>query len=393
MIAIKLIARQSVNDPGKCALFYEIRVNRELFQVSVPYLIPSDDWDFENQTFALPLGACTSYLHDIRHRIREEMSSITDALSRLSYGDSVPDIIFNVLPYDSVFRFFRRLSKQMEGYCRYGTHRTYQSTLNRFMLFRCGEDLHFPRIDSRMIEDFEAFLRSKHNVRNTVSFYLRTFRTMYRKAIASGLCESEASFKNVYTGFDRTRKRAVSLEWIRTISRIKLTASSLCFARDMFMFSFYMRGMPFVDMAYLKKTDLKGGFICYRRRKTGSMLVIQWERQMQAIVQRYSSLTGDSPYLLPILISGRDDYSSYRIVERCVNRNLKRIGEMIGLNVPLTTYVARHSWASVARNMQIPVSVISEGLGHDSERTTQVYLSSLDVSVVSDANRRILQSL
>ena len=160
----------------------------------------------------------------------------------------------------------------------------------------------------------------------------------------------------------------------------------------MFLMSFMLRGMSFVDMSYLKKTDLANGYITYRRRKTGQQLTIEWTKEMQRILDKYEE--NGSDYLLPIIRKvGVNDRCVYRNVGYNINHNLKRIAKKVGVSIPLTLYVARHSWASVAKAKGVPVSVISEGMGHDSETTTQIYLASLDTSMVDKANSLILKSL
>lgn len=159
----------------------------------------------------------------------------------------------------------------------------------------------------------------------------------------------------------------------------------------MFMFSFYTRGMAFVDMAYLRKKDLRGGVLTYRRRKTGQRLHVKWEKCMQEIIDKYpASPTG---YLLPIITRSGRERTQYRNALHLVNSLLKKIALLVGLHTNLTMYVTRHSWASIARSQHIPLSVISEGMGHDSEATTQIYLASLDRSAVDKANRSILKKL
>lgn len=152
--------------------------------------------------------------------------------------------------------------------------------------------------------------------------------------------------------------------------------------------------MSFIDMAHLKKKDLHNGFLSYRRRKTGQQLVVRWEKYMQEIVGKYP-VDSFSPYLLPILKSSlnHNQQKHYRNVMSGVNRHLKEVAKLADISVPLSMYCARHSWASVARGKNIPISVISEGMGHDSEATTQIYLASLDSSVVDKANAQIPKSL
>lgn len=166
----------------------------------------------------------------------------------------------------------------------------------------------------------------------------------------------------------------------------------LAYARDIFMLSFMLRGMSFIDMAYLKKTDLNHGFITYRRRKTRQQLTIAWTADMQRILDRYPA--NETIYLLPIICKvGSNERSVFKNAGEKINRRLKTIGEMVGATIPLTMYVARHSWASIAKSKGVPLSVISEGLGHEKESTTRIYLSSLDSSVVDKANKMILKLL
>ena len=167
---------------------------------------------------------------------------------------------------------------------------------------------------------------------------------------------------------------------------------ALDYARDMFILSFYLRGMSFIDMAFLKKTNLNNGYVIYRRRKTGQQLVIKWTKDMQMILDKYPE--NDSEYLLPIIRnSDANERYIYRNAGYNINRSLKQIARMAGITISLTLYVARHSWASAAKAKGIPLSVISEGMGHDSETTTQIYLASLETSVVDQANSLIIESL
>ena len=222
---------------------------------------------------------------------------------------------------------------------------------------------------------------------------MRNLRSIYNKAVDEGMAPQGNPFRRVYTGVDKTVKRAVSADVIRLIRDIDLRLHpALDLARDLFMFSFYTRGMSFVDMAYLRKSDLRNGILSYRRRKTNRQLFVKWERQMQAIVDKYS--TGDSPYLLPIIKNVDTDLRrQYQNASHFVNTKLREIGVMLGLSMPLTAYVARHGWASIAKSKQVPVATISEAMGHDSETTTRIYLASLDTAHVDRANHLVLSAI
>ena len=145
-------------------------------------------------------------------------------------------------------------------------------------------------------------------------------------------------------------------------------------------------------MAFLKKTDLKNGYVSYRRRKTGQQLIIEWTKEMQMILDKYPENKSD--YLLPVIRNpGLNERWVYHNVGYNINHNLKKIAKFVEISIPLTLYVARHSWASAAKAKGIPLSVISEGMGHDSETTTQIYLASLDTSIVDKANSLIIKDL
>lgn len=280
----------------------------------------------------------------------------------------------------------RRLGKER-------TSETYAAALKSFMTFRGYRDVSIERLTTVMMQEYEAWLKAKGISMNTTSFYMRILRAAYNRAVDEGLAKQQFPFRHVYTGICKTVKRAVSVEDIKRIKRLDLSGRpALDFARDMFMFSFYTRGMSFIDMAYLKKTDLQGGVLCYRRRKTGQLLYIRWERCMQCIIEKYAD-TGTG-YLLPIIrAGGGNDRLQYQNAMRLVNNKLKQVAVLAGMSGGLTMYVTRHSWASIARSKHIPLSVISEGMGHDNEATTQIYLASIDTATVDRANRLILRNL
>lgn len=275
---------------------------------------------------------------------------------------------------------------------RYGTAKTYRDALASFSRFRNGEDIDIDALDADTMGRYEAWLKGRGLKRNSSSCYMRTLRTLYRKAVETGLTTDRRIFRHVFTGFAHTAKRAVPLDAIRTVRRLRLPEGSpLAFARDMFMLCIYLQGISFVDMAYLKKSDIRNGLLQYSRKKTGQSLSVGWEPVMQEIVDEYSHLTAGSPYLLPIIFrTDGTERMQYERMEHRVNRHLKKIGEMAGLQIPLTTYVGRHSWASAMRDMGCDLSVVSRGLGHESLKTTQIYLSTIDTAEVTKANRKMI---
>jgi integrase len=195
-------------------------------------------------------------------------------------------------------------------------------------------------------------------------------------------------FRKIHIGTVRTAKRAVSKECIIQIAQEReLNDKRLDLTRDLFLFSFYSRGMPFVDMAFLRHSDITGDTIRYSRRKTGQPLSVKMTAPLRELIDKYSN---GGEYVLPILTSGSKTlYGQYQNALRRHNRQLSSLSSELKLPCRLTSYVARHSWATIAHNSGVPVSVISEGLGHGSEKITYTYLAALEPSVLNAANERV----
>lgn len=337
------------------------------------------------------------YLHSVSERIGRELAR----LEKLARGScSADEIIWKYRRMQegkSFLGFMKSVIVQLEHLNRERCAESYRAAFRSFFGFYGEKDVLLDDMTSDLMQEYEAYLKARGVTMNTVSFYMRILRAVYNRAVEKGIAEQNYPFRHVYTGIDKTSKRALTLKDIRQIKDLDLTFSPVSeFARDMFLFSFYTRGMSFIDMAYLRKSDIKNGVLVYRRRKTGQYLSIRWEGCMRRIVDKYGLLVpAGSPYLLPIITDtdARKARQQYKGRLYSVNFNLKRVAKRLSLPIPLTTYVARHSWASIAKNKNIPLSVISEGMGHDSESTTQIYLASLERSVIDDANALILKDL
>lgn len=294
----------------------------------------------------------------------------------------------------TVFYYMEKRIVQLQEHGQYRTAETYKTTLNSFRRFRKGKDLPFEEMNTAILSDYEYYLKKRKLVPNTISFYLKRLRAIYNKAVEEEGIEDLRPFRKSNTTPEKTIKRAVPLKIIRKLKVMNLIHNpALCFARDMFLFSFYTRGMSFIDIAYLEKTNLKNNILSYRRKKTGQALSMQWETCMKEIASRYAA-KASSPYLLSIINpKEKDERRQYYNASTLINRKLKKLGRRLGLSTPLTMYVARHSWASIAREQGIPLSVISEGLGHESEKTTRIYLAALETQVINKANQKILKKL
>lgn len=399
MATVKVKYRPSVQEEKEGTIYYQIIHNRVIRQLRTDYRIFREEWNNDKHAVIIATGGREAFLRTVKDDVARDLKRLNTIIDKLENDDgnfTADDVVekFQEPADEPCFSdFMEEVIARLKRLGKTRTSETYTAALNSFMRFREGRDILPDEIDSDLMEEYEAYLKGYGVSLNTVSFYNRILRATYNRAVEKGLTTQRHPFRNVYTGMEKTVKRAIPFEAIRRIKELDLSLKpALGFARDMFLFSFYTRGMSFVDMAYLKKSNLKNGMFSYRRKKTGQQLHIRWERCMQEIVEKHPNVTTE--YLLPIITDPTaSDRKQYGNALHFVNRKLKKVAEMAGLSVPLTMYVARHAWASIAKSKNIPLSVISEGMGHDSETTTQIYLASLDTSVIDDANRLILKDL
>lgn len=399
MASVRIKFRPSTVEGKEGTLYFQIIHKRVARTVFTDCRVFTSEWDnVSSSVITVGTEERKAYLEMVASKLKWSMERFTKIIAGKEKEKayySVDDIVseYNKQPdCPTLFNFIRSMVTKKTAAKRYGTAKTYRDSLASFSSFRNGKDITFDDLNEDIINQYEAWMKNKGLKRNSSSCYLRTFKTLYLKAVDMGLTEDRDIFRHVFTGFATTTKRAISIDAIKAIRKLNLENNpALAFARDMFMLSLYLQGMAFVDIAYLKKSDIRNGQLQYSRKKTGQALTISWEKPMQEIVDAYSHLTKDTPYLLPVITTqDGTERKQYEKAEHNVNRNLKKIGEMAGLHIPLTTYVARHSWASIMRDMGNDITVVSKGLGHEDIKTTQIYLSTIDTAVVTRANKRFL---
>ena len=403
MASVKVKFRPSSINGKEGSIYYQVIHNRVVRQIRTDCRIFENEWNGKTLTVIVPVWASDerkNYLQSVVRCIEwdiKRLKAIIALYDKRNESYTADDIVSKFdeqANEQSLFSFMQEVIGQLKRLNRIRTSETYAATLSSFMKFRDGQDILLYEIDSDTMMLYEAWLKAKGICPNTISFYMRILRAVYNRAVEKELVEQKHPFKHVYTGIDKTVKRAVPLKAIKRIKELDLTLRPhLDYAKDMFLFSFYTRGMSFIDMAYLKKTDLKNGVLTYRRKKTNQQLTIKWEKCMAEIVAKYKDRSV-TQYLLPIITNPlTDDRIQYRNALCRVNVALKEVARLANLSILLTMYCGRHSWASVAKSKNIPLSVISEGMGHDSEETTRIYLASLDSNVIDKANSLILKEL
>lgn len=402
MATIKLKFRSSSVSTKDGTLYFQLIHRRVVRQINTKYRLSVAEWEvFKAGDAALTVTdskrrQCLDAMGTEIGYVRNTLESIILRLEQTGMLYSADDIVAayaRKVKAGGFLSFLRKHIAHLVKSGRLSAARKARITLNSFSSFLDSDDIAFERMDGNLLEEYEGWLKRRNVCMNTSSFYMRTLRAVYNIAVERNLTEQQHPFRHVYTGMDKTVKRALPLGIIRKIRNLDLSlCPALDFARNIFLLSFYLRGMSFVDMCFLKKKDLAGGILSYRRQKTGQLLQVKWEKPMQELLDLLGE--SDTDYLFPLIADATgNEWKQYENALRKVNRNLKKVGRMAGLETALTTYVARHSWASVAKSHHIPITTISEGLGHDSVSTTKIYLASLDTSVVDHANRKILRLL
>lgn len=370
------------------------RVKRELY---TPYRLKRTEFesrtekaivDGRGKARALAIREINEYLI----YIKEELENVQRSLAERGEYTS-GDIIRSYKARNDMDNFFvyadARISV-MENAGKHGTAANYRSAVNAFERFIGTRELSINSITKKTIEEFIGCQTKQRSNPNTVCFYVKQLRAIYNKAEEEGYIHSFYNpFHKVRLKGSKTPKRAVSKREISKIAGFQLKGEHPHkeLARDLFLFSLYTRGMPFVDMCYLRQENIQGNMLVYRRRKTDQLLQVKIEPELKALLRKYKS--SDSCYLLPMLRSN-DTYAGYRYVQRRLNKRIRELGDRLGFDFPLTFYVARHTWATLAHEKGIPVSVISEGMGHTSEKTTHIYLASLSHHIIDRANKAVM---
>lgn len=296
-----------------------------------------------------------------------------------------------------VASFMKQVAKRLQVEGNFGTAHVYRSSLNAIIAYSGKEDLTFEEVTSEWLKDYEIYLRGRGCSWNTVSTYMRTFRAVYNRAVDSQLIPYVPHlFRSVYTGTRADHERALSDEDMKKVfGRLESSAMTpaLRRAQELFMLMFLLRGLPFVDLAYLRKSDLRGNVLTYRRRKTGRPLSVTLTPEAMILVDRYMNRDASSPYLFPLLKSGegtQEAYHEYQMALRAFNRQLMLLGELLGLGDKLSSYTARHTWATTAYYCEIHPGIISEAMGHSSITVTETYLKPFKSKKIDEANRQVI---
>lgn len=281
----------------------------------------------------------------------------------------------------------RQAEKAFEEGC-YSRSANYRTAMRSFV--NAVGNVSLSAVTPETVELYQRYLKARGISQNTASCYNRCLRAIYNRAVSDGLVANRHPFASAFTGKMKTSKRSISRESLVKLRATDLSDSSaLESTRDYFMFSFYAMGMPFIDIAYLRKSQIHGDMLVYDRHKTGRNIRVPLGDDALGIIEKYSLCS--KVYVFPIL-TATDEPSAYK--EYCTrlnafNRSLKLLATATGINTRLSSYTNRHSWASMAYRLNVPLHVISQALGHARPDITMTYIRELDDSLMREENEKV----
>lgn len=294
----------------------------------------------------------------------------------------------------SFFLSAEQEAKHCEEANRFSTAKNYRTAIRSLRRFLQREELMVRDFTPELMADYAQWLRQQGISMNTVSCYLRSLRAIYNKVVKLYDLEDRKPFKDLFTGHAKTVKRSATNDDIKRLQAMILPKhSTLQLSRDIFLFSLYAQGMPFVDVSFLRKEQIRDGVIVYERHKTGQQIVVKIEGCIQEIINRYSR--ADSDFVFPIITTHHPTqaYRQYQSSLRTYNRNLHKLEKLAGLKRSLTSYVVRHTWASVAYDTNVDLAVIASALGHTNTNTTRIYIRDINNRRLAEANREVLSRI
>ena len=374
------------------------RITRYIF---TEYSVIEADWNPEEQAVKMTSKQYRNVTR-VNNHLHQQLLDAADNITKLnSTGEiqrmKVNDVRYNIASNEesALFKTFTdKIIAEFKEAKRLGNAEVYQQTLNFVERLTGRKDLTFNDIDFQMIKSLESkFLSNEGNTLNGLSFYLRTVRAIYNRAIKEGKASREKYPFALYSIKEtKTRKRAIRKTDMDQFKSFKAKKNTHQWhTRNLFLFSFYNRGMNFADIANLRISDIENDRIIYNRSKTGKPLSVKLTDATREILKHYIKGKKPDDFVFPIIkrdtpeLQRKDLYNERKLF----NKYLNRIAGKLKIKGNITSYVARHSWATIGKELNVPIAVISEGLGHEDIKTTQIYLDDFDNSILDDANQMI----
>ena len=395
--------KQKTLSNGEHPLMIRVSKNGKRKYKSIGISVHPDNWDFQTNRPKLKCPNRELILKTILEKEAEFQKEILE-LTSMQKDYTAASLITsktNQIRAKTVEEFYNELIENYQKADKLGNTRTYKYSLGSIIRF-CGKaDMFFSDIDVSWLKRYEQWLIDSKCTEVTISFIFRTLRSAYNKAIAAKYAHRGSYPFTEYkvSKFDlTTQKRAIPKEAIKKVMAVDLSKEKfyIQFSRDIFIFSYLCSGINFSDIAGLQLANIIDNKLVYFRKKTKKKISTPLSLEALQIIQKYAAdRSKQNEYIFPIL----DEKVHKTEVQRCnrihkvlgkVNPALKKVAKLAGLNVNLTTYVARHSFATVLKRSGVNIALISETLGHSDLATTQIYLDSFENEQISEALKHLL---
>lgn len=301
----------------------------------------------------------------------------------------------------SLLDMLSSIIQELRANGQWGTAHVYRSATNSFSTFNEQQDMMFGKLTPGVLKRFEIYLRQRKCSWNTVSTYMKVLRAAYNRAVDIGSAAYVPRlFKHVYTGVSAERKGALEASDIGNLlceaeksAACQELPAHLQVTKMIFVLMFLLRGIPFVDIAYMLKSDMQGGVLRYRRRKTGRPLIVKLTPEAMRLLQLVMNKNEESPYLFPFLSSPEGTEAAYREYQKALrmfNHRLCMLKKYMKSKAHLSSYTSRHTWATMAYYCEIHPGIISEAMGHSSIQVTETYLKPFQNQKIDDANTEVI---
>lgn len=400
MVNLKaLLDTRRQKSDGSFNIIFRITHNRKVYTLNSGFQTTEIHWnDKRNEIDKSHPNASL-----LNIRISQQFFKIQQAILQLDGDFSMEKLRFMIddnpkKQLNTTFKSFSdKLISQMIEINRTGNAIVYQTAVNRLLSFYGRDDLGFQEIDYSLLDDFAHHLSMNGLKQNSISNYFRSIRAIYNKAIKAKIIErSNYPFAEISIRSEKTTKRAISKDDITKLMRLKLETNSTA-ERSLkhFLLSFYLRGMSFTDLAYLKQSNIIDGRVVYKRRKTHKDYSIKLFPEAQVLFEQL--YVDGSKYLLPILPNDalEDSIATKKIIRQFIkttNKYLKRLSEIAEIGSPVTTYTSRHSFGTIAKRLGYSNELIAESLGHEyGNKITNIYLDTFDTEVIDSMHQCVIK--
>jgi site-specific recombinase XerD len=399
----KIICRtDKLNKNGEAPLYLQFYHDGRRKKIALGIAVNPQFWDSSSQQISPEHPNQPS----LQHQLNEILIGYDRKIRRLEALE-IP-ITMNALveshqrsPSFKVGAYILTIIERLEQEYRLGSASKYHITYS--LLKQAGKiDCRFDDIDFRFLSEFETFLIQRGNKPNSIATKFSVLKAIYNKAIADKIFVCKENPFVIYKSgkhWEQTRKRAIRKEDVMRLMQAPLPETRSPYtelSRDIFLFSYFSAGINFKDISTLRYSNIANGRIYYRRHKTGKEMNCRLTPTTEAIIDKYKRAGNtEDDYIFPILDgdihkSEQQIYNRLHKVLAHINRELKGWSKRLSISPPLTTYVARHTYATVLKREGVNVALISESLGHSNIQTTQIYLDSFENSQIDEAMKHLL---